>query len=108
MLLADREQWIVRRAARRLAERREEAKMGHIYVVTVGCPGEEQGEFYKDEAYVSESVAMVVAVECMESHGGRERFKEWVRAHPDDARHVIHRWDSSRFSVWLERLDIVR
>jgi len=82
--------------------------MLHIYVVTVGGPGEEKGEFYKNEAYVTEAVAMVVAAECMEDRGGRERFKEWVRAHPDEAKHVVHRWDSPRFSVWLERLDLVR
>lgn len=82
--------------------------MNEVYVVTVGGPSEDKGEFYKEEAYASESVAVLVAGECMEANGGRERYQKVQGPEVVKPEHVVHQWDSPRFTVWLERLELVR
>ena len=77
-----------------------------VYVVTVGPPGADVGEFHLTEVYVSEDVGRVVAGECMEARGGRERFAEVHDIEP--APHVVQEWRSPAWSVWLERLEVVR
>ena len=81
--------------------------MREVYVVTMTALADEAGEFYRAEAYVSEVVARVVAGECMESNGGRDRYREVVDV-KEPLRHVVQQWVSSRFSVYVERLEIVR
>ena len=78
-----------------------------VYVVTVSSAGEEViGEFHLAEVYPSEAVAVTVAGECMEARGGRDRFREVTDV--EQAAHVVRQWYSPRWTVWLERLAVVR
>lgn len=80
----------------------QQARQAYVYVVTFSALGEEVGEFFQEQAFISEVAALPACFECMDHHGGRDLFTE--------ARHrqawVCRRWDSPRFSVWLEKLAI--
>ncbi len=77
----------------------------YVYVVTVSASGEEIGEFWKEEAFLSEQAAVPSCVECMDHYGGRQLFTE--APHADKPSHVCRVWDSPRNSIWLERLRLV-
>ena len=75
--------------------------MDYVYVVTVSRHGAEQGEFSgTPTAYESEFIAQLAARECRQAIGGR--FTEIDKAGAGD--HIVTRWDSDQFSVWVERL----
>ena len=86
--------------------------MDHVYVVTYGWKGSEDGQFHKEEAYVRLEDAESAARDRMNILGGlMNDFTLFATsdtknsAHP----HVVKRWDSKGnygYTVWLERLEV--
>ena len=81
------------------------SETGYVYVVTHSPFGNEQGEFFREEAFFSFDQARTAAFACMSEKGGR--FEQG-----DDSphEHVLERWDDHAApgcTVWLERLLLV-
>ena len=75
--------------------------MDYVYVVTVSARGADKGEFFgTPTAFEDQVAAELLARQCQKALGGR--FFRCVTVGQLD--HVIMRWDSDEFSVWLERL----
>lgn len=74
----------------------------YVYVVTVSARGADKGEFDGTPTAFEELISAQLAMRvCCEAIGGR--FVE-VDTADDDGDHIVERWDSDEFSVWLERL----
>ncbi len=76
--------------------------MDYVYVVTVSARGSDQGEFAGEKASAFEELrtAQLAAQLCRETVGG----KFWAIDASDAEEHILQRWDSDEFTVWLERL----
>ncbi len=75
--------------------------MEYVYVVTVSARGADKGEFVgTPTAFESDHDAVLVAATCRNALGGR--FALIDQAGAED--HIVQRWDSDEFSVWVERL----
>ena len=80
-------------------------ELSTLYVVTFSPLGAEQGEFFREEAYVSEAEAMPSCIACMQQHGGRETFGEDYGLATTNE-HVCRVWHGEHTSVWLEKLTL--
>ncbi len=80
--------------------------MQYVYVVAVGSRGAQKGDFYgKPTAFEDQAAAEVVVFQCREALGGHFVQVEAAGAETDDPEdHIVERWDSDKFTVWLERL----
>ena len=75
--------------------------MEYVYVVTVSGRGAEKGEFAGTPiAYEALASAELAAGVYRKALGGRFRAVD----RSGQPGHVVRRWDSDEFSVWLERL----
>lgn len=77
----------------------------YLYVVTFSPLGEDRGEFFREEAFISEAAAEVACFECMNEHGGLTTYHEEQVS--KDFPHICRQWDGYGTTVWLEKL-IVR
>lgn len=74
--------------------------MEYVYVVTVSARGFDMGEFHGTPTAFEELIAAQLSARvCRQAIGGR--FAEVDDTGED---HIVERWDSDEFSVWVERL----
>lgn len=80
--------------------------MEHVYVVTVSPRGAHQGEFSGTPTAFEDQVAAELAARlCRVGLGGRFAQVDAAGTDTDDPEdHIVERWDSDEFTVWLERL----
>lgn len=81
--------------------RRPSPVLDYVYVVTVSRRGASIGEFVgTPTAFEDQNAGEIIAFDCRQELGGRF----WEAEEVGDGDHIVQRWDSDEFSVWLERL----
>ncbi len=80
--------------------------MEYVYVVTMSARGADKGEFFgRPTAFEQQVSAQRAARVCRETLGGRFELVDITSLHPDNqGDHIVQRWDSDEWSVWVERL----
>ena len=86
--------------------------MDHVYVVTHGLKGADDGQFHKEEAYVRLESAEAAARDRMNILGSlMHDFTLFALSETTNSAqpHVVKRWDSKGkygHTVWIERLEV--
>ncbi len=79
---------------------------GYVYVVTFGPRGKELGEFFLDEAFLTEETALPAVQACRDEHGGRGLLSFQEDHHAHRPPHVCRSWSNKVATIWLEKLAV--